>query len=352
MEQPVSQVQHTTCAGGCGTPLGYDGTGRRRRYCSDACKQRAYRRRSTGDVPSNTGAALRNGETSLRNDGQEMLLSAFPLRASIKPIVKYPGAKWRLSHWIVSHFPPHHHYLEPYAGSAACFFVKEPASHEVLNDLNGGLVRLFRVIREQGEELARRIEMTPWAEEEYRECDRLYQESSGDEVEDARRFLVKCWQTHGMKFDVSAGWKHNGLRGRVYPVRLWQALPERLLAVIDRLREAEIRCRPALEMITYYNDPSCLIYADPPYLAETRSGGKLYQYEMTPDDHLALLDALDCHTGAVILSGYPHPLYDERLSHWTRLAAPAIAEYGNKRLEVLWLNTQAVQSQQLSLFPR
>ena len=53
----------------------------------------------------------------------------------IKPILKYPGAKWRIASWIVPLFPPHVHYVEPYAGSAACFFTKTPARHEVLNDL-------------------------------------------------------------------------------------------------------------------------------------------------------------------------------------------------------------------------
>jgi DNA adenine methylase len=93
-----------------------------------------------------------------------------------------------------------------------------------------------------------------------------------------------------------------------------------------------------------------LIYADPPYLRETRTGGKLYQHEMTLDDHATLLEALDQHTGAVVLSGYPHPLYDERLTHWTRVTAPAVAEHGNKQVEVLWLNRHAAKAQQLSLF--
>lgn len=29
-------------------------------------------------------------------------------------VIKYPGSKWRLAEWIISHFPPHHSYLEPF----------------------------------------------------------------------------------------------------------------------------------------------------------------------------------------------------------------------------------------------
>jgi DNA adenine methylase len=264
----------------------------------------------------------------------------------MKPILKYPGAKWCLASWIVEHFPAHTHYLEPYCGSAAVFFNKPPAKHEVLNDLSGSIVNLFTMLREHGEELARRIDFTPWAESEYESYECEY-ESSDDPIENARRFLIRCWQAHGGAMHQVSGWKHNGIHAKVYPVRLWRQLPERLLATMDRLKEAEIRNRPALEMIAYYNAPDCLIYADPPYPLSTRAR-KYYRFEMSDDEHVALLNALDVHRGPVVLSGYAHPLYDERLTHWYRVTAPAVTEHGNVRTEVLWLNPQAAQSRQLS----
>src|SRR5579859_7329630 len=86
---------------------------------------------------------------------------------TIEAILKYPGAKWSRAAWIVAHLPAHTRYLEPYAGSAAVFFSKVPVAHEVLGDTNSSLINLFRVIREYPDDLAWRIEMTPWAEEEY-----------------------------------------------------------------------------------------------------------------------------------------------------------------------------------------
>lgn len=268
--------------------------------------------------------------------------------STLQPILKYPGAKWTLAPWIVSHFPAHIHYLEPYCGSAAVFFAKSPAPHEILNDIDGRLVNLFTVLREQGEELARLVDFTPWSEAEYARSEKQ-QDDTGDPLEDARRFLVRSWQAHGGTLSQTSGWKHNGLSGSVYPTRLWRKLPERLLAVVDRLKQAEIRNRPALEVIRYYNHPGCLIYADPPYLLSTRAR-KYYRYEMTDAEHIALLEALRCHCGPVVLSGYAHPLYEEHLSGWYRATTPAVTEHGNTRVEVLWINEIATQTKQLCLF--
>jgi DNA adenine methylase len=273
------------------------------------------------------------------------------MNTAIKPILRYPGAKWSIARWITSFFPEHKHYLEPYCGSAAVFFNKTPAEHEILNDLNSSIINLFYVLREHGEELARRIDFTPWSEEEFKLYEFEYT-THPDPIENARRFLVRCWQAHGVRFREDGGrqgWKHNGMTGHQYPAKRWRAVPDRLLAVIDRLKDAEIRNRPALEMIAYYNDPECLIYGDPPYMRSTRND-RYYANEMTGDEHVALLNALDVHRGPVILSGYEHPLYTSRLSHWHKVTTPSVTEHGNHRTEVLWLNARAAQERQLPLF--
>lgn len=46
----------------------------------------------------------------------------------MKAVMKYPGSKWSISNWIISFFPPHHSYLEPFLGSGAVLLNK-PRSH-------------------------------------------------------------------------------------------------------------------------------------------------------------------------------------------------------------------------------
>ncbi len=105
----------------------------------------------------------------------------------IQPVLKYPGAKWSIAKWILGFIPEHDVYLEPFFGSGAVFFNKRPARIETINDIDGNVVNLFRVIRTRAEELAALIEMTPWARDEYLES----YHRTGDELEDARKSATK-----------------------------------------------------------------------------------------------------------------------------------------------------------------
>lgn len=64
----------------------------------------------------------------------------------MKPVLKYPGSKWRIAGEIVARIPEHHTYLEPFFGSGAVFFSKEPSRIEMINDLDNNVPNLFRCI--------------------------------------------------------------------------------------------------------------------------------------------------------------------------------------------------------------
>ncbi|SFB30664.1 D12 class N6 adenine-specific DNA methyltransferase [Azotobacter beijerinckii] len=64
---------------------------------------------------------------------------------SAQPIVPWIGGKRRLAERIFPFFPRHTCYVEPFSGGAALFFLRPvPAEVEVLNDINGDLVNLYR----------------------------------------------------------------------------------------------------------------------------------------------------------------------------------------------------------------
>lgn len=250
--------------------------------------------------------------------------------------LRYPGSKWSLAGVIVSHFEEHYHYVEPYFGSGAVFFTKEPSGHELINDSHSLVVNFFRVLRDRTDELLFALETTPWSREEYDQSHLV----TGDELEDARRFVTRVWQAHASDLAKKTGWKNRGSRQRAGGMSLrWQKVPGELAELARRLKDAEIENRPAIEVIRRFATPDTLIYADPPYLMETRTQ-KMYASEMSVEEHIEMLDTLVAHPGPAVISGYANQLYDEKLADWKRvLVKPPKVEKAAKRMEVLWVKS-------------
>ncbi|PWC10920.1 DNA methylase [Brenneria roseae subsp. americana] len=80
-----------------------------------------------------------------------------------------------------------------------------------------------------------------------------------------------------------------------------------------------------------------LIYADPPYLPETRTSRNRYRHEYSADDHRALIAILRSVPASVMISGYPSALYDELLHDWRSITFQVMTR-GGPRTEQLWMN--------------
>lgn len=250
-------------------------------------------------------------------------------------LLNYPGAKWGMAKEIVALMPPHRSYLEPFFGSGAVLFNKPPSAIETVNDLDGDIVNFFKVLREQPDKLADYISMTPYAREVFNEA---HENRGTSDFERAYKFAIRSKMGHGFKTYQKTGFKIDVYaRERSYCVNCWNRLPGDLLEAAERLKEVQIEHQLALDLIRKFNHDNVLIYADPPYLLETR-GGKQYRCEMTEQDHLDLLDALKQHRGTVILSGYPSEMYDRELSGWHRITRKSYNQNADQRTEVLWCN--------------
>lgn len=268
------------------------------------------------------------------------------MQTATAPVLKYPGSKWNIADWIIQHMPEHTIYLEPFFGGGAVFFNKRPSQVETINDIDGNVINLFKIIRDHPDDLARLVYFTPWAREEFitimtsaKDPDPFVK--TGDELEDARRFLIRCWMAFSGVTSDRTGWACD-VAGKQYSgiSRRWCRVPEQILQAAERLKKAQIENQPAVKIITRYRSVDTLIYCDPPYVRSTR-WNRMYKHEMTDQDHIELLEILDKHPGPVLISGYDSDLYNERLYHWQRRTTLGLAAGYKKRTEVLWLNQVA-----------
>lgn len=249
--------------------------------------------------------------------------------------LNYPGAKWGMAAEIVSMMPPHRSYLEPYFGSGAVLFNKPPSAIETVNDIDGDIVNFFKVLREQTDRLIEAICLTPYARDVFNDA---HENRGIDDFDKAYRFAIRSRMGHGFKTYQKTGFKIDVYaRERSYCANAWNRMPDQLREAAVRLKSVQIENRPALELIQKFNYDNVLIYADPPYLLNTRSG-KQYRCEMNEQDHLDLLAALHDHKGMVILSGYPSEMYDRELCGWHKIARKSYNQNSDPRTEVLWCN--------------
>ncbi len=265
---------------------------------------------------------------------------------SKRPLVRYHGGKWKLAPWIISYFPTHKVYVEPYGGGGSVLLRKPRCYAEVYNDLDGEIVNLFQVARDHGEQLAKLLELTPFARREFK----LSYEPSDDPIEQARRTLVRSFQGFGSASvsNQSTGFRSNSNRSGTTPAHDWMNYPDALRVTIQRLRGIVIENRPALELLPAHDSDETLFYVDPPYTHDTRSKScvgarQAYKHEMTNDDHEQLALELKKIKGMVIVSGYRSDLYDALFSGWQRIDRAAMADGAAARVESLWLSPNMPQ---------
>lgn len=264
---------------------------------------------------------------------------------AIKPPFPYFGGKSRLAPWIASLIPDHRVYVEPYAGSAAVLFAKRPAAIEIINDLDGNVVNFFRTLRTKEGELLKALRYTPYARDEYAAAD--LDEPGLDDVELARRFLVRCTQGHNAAgAGGRAGWS-NGIRRNQSQAGTVHNLVDRLPHVVDRLRQVVVENRDAVECIAAYDASDAVHVVDPPYLDSTRASRDDYRLDVADEsEHRRIAKALHTCSGAVLLCGYPSPLYEELFGDWWRasveISRPSTNQRGktgvDRGTEVLWSN--------------
>lgn len=261
-----------------------------------------------------------------------------------RPAMRWHGGKWLLAPWIISHFPAHRTYVEPFGGAASVMLRKPRSYAEIYNDLDDEAVNLFRVLRsDRSAELVEKLRLTPFARAEFSAA----YEPSEDPVERARRLVSRSFMGFGGDAvrNRTTGFRNDSNRSGGPPAKDWANYANSLPSLIERLRGVVIECRPAEYVIEKYDAPNTVFYVDPPYVHSSRDisgSGRLprhtYEYEMSDYDHLQLLKQLRSVDGMVVLSGYQSELYSEHLSDWRKVTRAALADGARERTEVLWLN--------------
>jgi len=214
-----------------------------------------------------------------------------------KPIIPWIGGKRRLADIIIPRFPRHTCYVEVFAGGAALFFMRPPADVEVLNDVNGELVNLYRVVQNHLEEFVRQFKWALTSREVFKWLKDTPPETLTDIQRAARFFYLQQNSFGGKVVGQSFGTATTAPPG----LNLLR-LEENLSAAHLRLSGAFIERLDWKTCIERYDRAHTLLYLDPPYW-ETEGYGVPFEFS----EYEAMARLLGSLKGRAIVSINDHP---------------------------------------------
>ena len=198
------------------------------------------------------------------------------------------GGKSRLRKKIISKLPKHICYVEPFFGAGWVYFGKDPSTVEVINDMDGDIVNLFRVIKEHPLEFERLINYEVISRDkfiEYKNVNLAYL----TDIQRAVRFLYIVSNSFASK-GISFGYTAMGKPGQ-------KLFIENALEIRDRLKNTIIENKDVLDIIKRYDREKTFFFLDPPYINTTG-----YANKFTIEDHKRLNETLKQVKGKFLLT--------------------------------------------------
>jgi DNA adenine methylase len=214
-----------------------------------------------------------------------------------RPIIPWPGGKRRLLKQLLSDIPKHTTYVEVFCGGAALLLAKQRSGVEVINDINGELVRLYRCCQHHLDELVRQFR---WALVS-REMFRWTQLQHVDTLTDIQR-AARFYYLQKLAFGGKATGQNFGADPAGPPRLNLLRMEEDLSQAHLRLASVTIEQLPWETCIDRYDRPEALFFLDPPYWKVTG-----YGVPFGMPDYGAMADRIRSLKGRAILTINDHP---------------------------------------------
>lgn len=268
-------------------------------------------------------------------------------KKKLRPPVKTHGGKFYLCGWIIENFPENYQeltYCEPMCAGASVFLNKEPASHEVINDIDRGLICVYKAMRDEPKEFIDRLKRVKYTELAFKKALHQAGESFDDYIDHAvNEYMLRRMSRGGMK--KAFAWSDRLRGGQPGDVNAWETMLAELPRIAERVKNTVILNKSVFDVIKIWDEEDTLMYLDPPYLHETRSDGatNVYEHEMSVEDHINLLALAKNCRSKVIISGYSAPLYNRTLKGW-KCKKKTVANHSGqsktkeRRIECIWMN--------------
>ncbi|MBS4039953.1 MAG: DNA adenine methylase [Flavobacteriales bacterium] len=217
----------------------------------------------------------------------------------LRPPIPRMGGKSQLRKKIINMLPVHSCYTEPFFGAGWVYFGKEASKAEVINDIDGELINLFRVIKYHEEELKRQLQYEVSSRQQfnvYKSIDIKYM----TDIQRAARYMYIISQSFAARGNTYGYGTTKSPAPQIFNT-------DNIAVIRDRLRNTYIENLDFSEIIKRYDRLHTLHFCDPPYF---KTEG--YGVEFGKKEHLNLRDILTNIEGKFILTINDH----EEVREW------------------------------------
>lgn len=216
--------------------------------------------------------------TKVVTSARELVAEFQPVLVS-KTIWASPAGKKRLADRLAGLLPAHKTYVEPFAGSAAVLFAKEPAEVEVLNDIDSEIVEAYRIIKRLKPEQVKRLRGLGWTGDKATFASLLDARPKG-ELEKLHRFLYLAHFSYGRFRSGNFSPAGQGNEARTV---------DRIEKFSPRLKNVRIHQGDYERIVRKYDSKDTVFYLDPPYPGYRADVGET---EFDEERFLALLKSI------------------------------------------------------------
>lgn len=249
---------------------------------------------------------------------------------------KSPYGYNKLCQWIINLLPPpkkHQTYCEPFAGMLGILLNRPKVSAEIANDSSNHITNLWTCLRDQPDELKRRLSLTLLSEHDFQRANRELDQSTGIEQAVNTAILISMSMNHTpycLDSHFRVKYKPHGMRSE------FEVFAELIPAIHKRIKDVRFLNRDALVILDRVKGlEDAVLYCDPPYI-----GAWTTPYGNNTLDFDAFKELLMVQKGKVAVSSYGD-FYDDLGWHRHTKAGSVLAAHKNKnpeRIEVLWTN--------------
>jgi site-specific DNA-adenine methylase len=172
-----------------------------------------------------------------------------------KTIWGSPAGKKRLADRLAAMLPAHKTYVEPFAGSAAVLFAKEPSEVEVLNDADPEIAEAYRLLKKLTPEQVERLRKMSWVGDE-KTFKSLYDAKPKSDLERLHRFLYLSHFSYGR------------LRGRSFSPAGAGVEAQTIMRIerfAPRLKHVKVYGGDYEPVVRKYDARDTVFFLDPPY---------------------------------------------------------------------------------------